>query len=364
MKLDTTLRVHNLTDVAAYAKSAEQIGFDTLWSTESQHDPFLPLAVASTNSQKLKLGTAIAVAFPRSPTTFAHIAWDLQASSDGRFTLGLGTQVKGHNERRFGVKWESPAKKLREMILALRAIWDCWQNGTPLKVSGEFYNLTLMTPAFSPEPIANPHVPIYIAGVNPYMCRLAGELCDGFHVHPMHSVRYLQEVVIPNIEQGAAKASRSRMDIELSSMVFVITGDSQAEINALKERTRMQIAFYASTRNYRVVMDTHGWGETFMRLNRKAAEGDWHSSRIADHIDIAVEIADQLIGVRFGHELLLQKVTPAPCHRRGPRATASDVLAFLGQVRNQVYALYRGLVRKRRITQPRAIARHRESQFQ
>jgi probable F420-dependent oxidoreductase len=287
MKLDTTLPVHDLAEVAAYAKAAEEMGFDTLWSTEAQHDPFLPLAVAATSTQRLKLGTAIAVAFPRSPTILAHTSWDLQASSQGRFTLGLGTQVKGHNERRFGVKWESPAKKLREMILALRAIWDCWQNGTPLKVSGEFYNLSLMTPAFNPGPQAHPHVPIYIAGVNPRMCRLAGELCDGFHVHPLHSVRYLQEVVLPNIEQGAAKAGRSRRDLELASMVFVITGDSPEEVAAAKERTRMRIAFYASTRNYRVVLDTHGWGEVSTRLSKKAAQGDWQG--------MAQEITDEML---------------------------------------------------------------------
>jgi probable F420-dependent oxidoreductase len=287
MRLDTTLPVHDLTEVAAYARIVEEMGFDALWTTESKHDPFLPLAVAATNTQTLKLGTAIAVAFPRSPTILAHTAWDLQTSSQGRFILGLGTQVKGHNERRFGVKWESPAKKLREMILALRSIWDCWQNDTPLQVRGEFYNLSLMTPAFNPGPQEHPYVHIYIAGVNPHMCRLAGELCDGFHVHPLHSVRYLQEVVLPNIDQGAAKAGRSRKALELSSMVFVITGESPEEIAALQDRTRRQIAFYASTRNYRIVMDIHGWGEACMRLNKKAAQGDWQG--------MAEEITDEML---------------------------------------------------------------------
>jgi probable F420-dependent oxidoreductase len=287
MKLDTVLAVHDLRAVADYARMAEDLGFDALWSTESKHDPFLPLAAAATTTQQLKLGTAIAVAFPRSPTITAHTAWDLQTSSKGRFILGLGTQVKGHNVRRFGVPWESPAKKLRELILALHAIWDCWQNGTPLKVAGEFYQLSLMTPAFSPEPQPYGRPPIYIAGVNPLMCRLAGEVCEGFHVHPMHTVKYLREVALPHIDAGAARAGRSRQDVSLSSLVFVITGDTSQEMSAARERVRSQIAFYASTRNYRVVLDTHGWGETFNRLNKKAAQGAWS--------DMAQEITDEML---------------------------------------------------------------------
>jgi probable F420-dependent oxidoreductase len=289
MQLDTTLAVHDLRAVADYARMAEDIGFAALWSTEAKHDPFLPLAVASTTTHQLKLGTAIAVAFPRSPTITAHTAWDLQTSSSGRFMLGLGTQVKGHNVRRFGVPWEAPAKKLRELIVALRALWDCWQNGTPLKVEGEFYNLSLMIPEFSPEPQPYGRPPVYIAGVNPLMCRLAGELCDGFHVHPMHTIKYLQEVVLPNIATGAAKTSRSRNDVALSSMVFVITGDTPQEMAAARERVRSQIAFYASTRNYRIVLDTHGWGETFARLNKKAAQGAWST--------MAQDITDDMLAV-------------------------------------------------------------------
>jgi probable F420-dependent oxidoreductase len=203
--------------------------------------------------------------------------------------LGLGTQVKGHNERRFGVKWEAPAKKLREMILAMRAIWDCWQNGTPLNFTGEFYRLTLMTPFFSPRPMAHPMPPIYIAGVNPLMCRLAGELCEGFHVHPLHSVKYLQEHVLPNIMQGAAKTGRSRHDMTLVSAVFVITGDSAPERAEVREKIRMQIAFYASTRSYWPVLETHGWGDVGRQLNRMAARGDWHG--------MARAITDEMLDV-------------------------------------------------------------------
>jgi probable F420-dependent oxidoreductase len=277
----------NLAETAEIARAAEDMGFAALWNPENQHDPFLPLAVAATVTRKIKLGTAIALAFPRSPMSLAYTAWDLQAAAQGRFILGLGTQVKGHNERRFSVKWESPGPKLREVIRALRAIWDCWQHGTPLNFRGQFYNFTLMTPAFNPGPIAHPHVPIYIAGVNPYICRLAGELCEGFHAHPFHTAKYLREVVLPQIEQGAKKVGRSRKDITIVTSAFVIMGDSQKEIDAMREKVRQQIAFYASTRTYKPVLDLHGWGEVCLRLSEKAAKGEWES--------MAQEITDDML---------------------------------------------------------------------
>jgi probable F420-dependent oxidoreductase len=186
MKLDAGLAA-SLKDVPAAARAAEETGFDALWSAETGHDPYLPLLLAAEHTERIKLGTAIAVAFPRSPLIHAMTAWDLQAASDGRFSLGLGTQVKGHNERRFGIKWESPGPRLREMIQMIRAAWDCFQNGTKPSFEGKFYRFTLMTPFFQPQPIEHPNIPIYIAGVNDYMCRLAGEMCDGFHVHLLSS---------------------------------------------------------------------------------------------------------------------------------------------------------------------------------
>ena len=287
MKLDTTLMVRSCTEAASLARAAEEMGFDALWGVENQHDPFLPLAVAATTTSKIKLGTAIALAFPRSPMSLAYTAWDLQAASNGRFILGLGTQVKGHNERRYSIKWGSPGPRLREVILALRAIWDCWQNGTPLNLRGEFYQFTLMTPAFNPGPIAHPQVPIYIAGVNPYVCRLAGELCEGFHAHPFHSTTYLREKVLPQIEAGTQKAGRSRKDVTISTSAFVITGDSQKEMDEMREKVRMQIAFYASTRTYKPVLDMHGWGDVCMRLSEKAAKGEWAA--------MAKDITDEML---------------------------------------------------------------------
>jgi probable F420-dependent oxidoreductase len=289
MKLDTMLATGSLQEVAAHASRFEAMGFDGMWSIEAQHDPFLPLAVAATATTRLGLGTAIAVAFPRSPMTLAYTAWDLAAASKGRFILGLGTQVKGHNERRFSVKWEQPVKKLREVILSLRAIWDSWQNGTKLDFRGEFYSFTLMTPFFSPPKLDQLKIPIFIAGVNPLICRLAGEVADGFHVHPFHSVKFLKESVIPDIEAGGQKAGRSRKDVQLSTQAFLILGDTAEERAKAREDVRSQISFYASTRTYQPVLDAHGWGEVAQRLSYKAAKGDWAS--------MSKEITDEMIDV-------------------------------------------------------------------
>jgi probable F420-dependent oxidoreductase len=275
MKIDTNLFVSSLRDVPAYARAAESMGFDAIWVSETSHDPFLMSALVAEYTRHIRLGTAIAVAFPRSPGTLAYLAWDLAALSHGRFILGLGTQVKAHNERRFGVKWESPVAKLREVILALRALWDTWQTGARLNFRGEFFKLTLMAPFFNPGPIAHPNIPIYIAGVNRGLCRLAGELCDGFHVHPFHSVEYLRQITLPNIEEGLRAGGRQRSDMELVSSVFVIPSDTKTERIAAGRRARQQIAFYASTPSYAPVMELHGWGDIREQLSRLAAKRRW-----------------------------------------------------------------------------------------
>ena len=275
MRLDVSMLTHDLKSAAAYARKVEALGFDGLWSSETQHDPFLPLAVAATATTRLRLGTAIAVAFPRSPMITAHIAWDLQAASDGRFILGLGSQVKGHNERRFSVKFDAPAPRMREVVLALRAIWDCWQNGTRLNFKGQFYRFDLMTPFFNPGPIAHPRIPVYLAGVNPAMCRVAGEVADGLHVHPFNSPKYLREVVHPAVEEGLRRSGRTRADFTYVTSTFVIIGDSEAEQARARQAVRQQIAFYASTRTYEPVLAAHGWQDLVPHLHRKSVEGDW-----------------------------------------------------------------------------------------
>lgn len=280
MKIDVATLVPNLREMPELARAIEEIGFDCLWTSETQHDPFLPLAIAAEHTEKIELGTAIAVAFPRSPTVLAQTAWDLQNASNGRFILGLGTQVKPHIERRFGTVWEHPAAKLREMILAMRAVWDAWQGDGRINFRGEFYKITLMTPFFNPGPIEHPNIPIYIAGVNEKLCQVAGELCQGFHVHPFHTPTYIREMILPNIEIGLQKTLRARADIQLSSAIFVATDEGE------REMVRMQISFYASTPTYRPVLEMHGWGDAGEKLSSLAAHKEWGemSAQITDEM--------------------------------------------------------------------------------
>jgi probable F420-dependent oxidoreductase len=270
LKFDATLPLAGLRTVPAIAKAAEEIGFDALWTQETQHDPFLPCALIADHTTRLNFGTAIAVSFARSPANIAYTAWDLAAQSNGRFILGLGTQVKAHIERRFGQPWPaSVTGKLHEQIQVIRAFWDCWQNGTKLNYRGEYYKITLMSPFFNPGPIDYPNIPIYIAGVNAALAKLAGELCDGFHVHPFHSVKYLHEVILPAIEEGASKRGRERKDIHVTVTAFVAT--TPEEMNF----ARAQLAFYASTPSYRAVMSIHGWTAVAEQLSAHAARGEW-----------------------------------------------------------------------------------------
>ncbi len=296
MKIETGFGVNGSSDlprIIERAKQAEAAGFGALWSSETQHDPFLPLALAATHTQRIQLGTAIAVAFARSPTVLAYTAWDLQKLSNGRFILGLGTQVKAHIERRFGMTWDRPAPRLREYILAIRTLWQCWQTGEKLNFRGEFFKLTLMSPFFDPGPIEHPHIPIYIAGVNEHLCQLAGELCEGFHVHPFHTPKYLAEFVLPNIEIGLKKRGRARSDIQLASSVFVIGGDTEEERRRNREAVRQQIAFYASTPSYHTVFELHGWKATAKALSSLAARGRWEEMPLLVTDAMLAEFAEE-----------------------------------------------------------------------
>jgi probable F420-dependent oxidoreductase len=276
MKFDIALAPDSLAEVPELARRVEAIGADGLFTTETKHDPFLPLALAAEHTTSASLGTAVAIAFARSPMTVAHTAWDLAAQSKGRFMLGLGTQVKPHIERRFGLQWpESPVNKLREFIAALRAIWHAWQNGERLNYRGEYFKLTLMSPFFDPGQVEHPHIPIFIAGVNAPLVRLAGEAADGFHVHPYHTRKYLADVVLANIEAGARRAGRSRNDVSLSTAAFVAVGEAESERVRMRETMRSQIAFYASTPSYRAVLALHGWLTQAETLGGLAARGEW-----------------------------------------------------------------------------------------
>ena len=275
MKFDVSFLQPRLEQISVYAATAEAFGFDGFWVAETSSDPFLNLTLAAEHTSKLALGTAIAVAFPRSPAILAYTAWDLQRFSRGRFVLGLGPQVKAHNVLRFGVKWEKPVKKMRETIEAIRAFWDCWQNGTRLDYVGEFFKLALMTPFFDPGPIDYPSPPIYIAAVNEQMLRLAGSHCDGVHIHALHSASYLRDVAMPIIASGLAHNGKKRSDFSVNTAVFVIPTNDPAEARAAEDHVRQQLSFYMSTPSYKPVLAHHGWGDVSDQLGQMARAGEW-----------------------------------------------------------------------------------------
>lgn len=269
------------------ARRAEDLGAEGVWVGEITHSPFTLLAGIADATTDVDLGSSIALAFPRSPMVTAYTAWDLQELSGGRFVLGLGTQVKGHIERRFGVEWDSPGPRLRDYLRCLRAIWNAWSGGEDVDYQGEFYSITLCPPFFTPAPIDDPEVPLYIAAVNEYNLRTAGMLCDGLHVHPFHSPKYLREFILPHLREGAETAGRSPDDVELVTSVFAAVGDSASERAAVREELRFQIAFYGSTRTYRKVFETHGWGDVCPKLHRLSVDNRWD--------DMAELITDEMM---------------------------------------------------------------------
>jgi probable F420-dependent oxidoreductase len=286
MKIDATLPPVSLKSVPEIARAAEEIGFEALWTTETLHDPFLPGALIAEHTQRLSFGTAVAIAFARSPANLAYTSWDLAQSSNGRFILGLGTQVKAHIVRRYGMPWpDSVVGKLREQIKAIRAFWNTWQTGEPLNFQSENYKLSLMTPFFNPGAIANPDIPIYIAGVNTGLAHLATEEADGFLAHPFHTSRYLREVLIPAIEQGLVKAKKSRAEFNISTTAFVVTSPEE------DFAVRAQIAFYASTPSYKAVMALHGWEDVSQRLSNLARQGQWAEMPTLINDEILSEVA-------------------------------------------------------------------------
>lgn len=288
MRVDAEVAFVAPAEISGLAKKAEEYGFDAFWVNETKHDPFVQLALAASATKKISVGTSIALAFTRSPTTLAYAAWDLQSLSDGRLILGLGSQVKGHIERRFGMKWESPAPKMKEYVSAIRAVWDSWQKGGELRFEGRFYKLSLMTPFFNPGPIDHPRIPVYVAGVNEVMCRVAGSVGDGLHVHPLHTPRYLREVIMPAVVRGLGQSDRKRDDFSVAVSVFAAVGAGPTEIEAAKESYREQIAFYASTRTYRKLMELHGWGDVCDRLHEHSVGGRWDR--------MAGEVTDEMLG--------------------------------------------------------------------
>jgi len=275
MKVDGGLMTVDMRNAAKQARELEALGYDGLFTAETSHDPFLPLVLAAEHTERIELGTGIAVAFPRSPMHLANIGHDLQVYSKGRFMLGLGSQIKAHNEKRFSTPWFQPAARMRELILAMRAIWRTWNEGEKLDFRGEFYTHTLMTPFFQPPP--SPYGPpkVYLAAVGEKMTEVGGEVCDGLLVHGFTTEKYLRETTLPAVERGLKKAGRSRADFILSCPVFVVTGNNEEELEKAVAGVRQQIGFYGSTPAYRGVLEAHGWGDLQTELNALSKQGKW-----------------------------------------------------------------------------------------
>lgn len=290
MKFDVSVFADDLDQAGPLARAVEDLGFDGLWVAEAARNPFLPLPHAALATERIALGTAIAVAFPRSPMIMAQTAWDLAAVSRGRFILGLGTQIKPHITKRFSSKWGKPVKQLREYIESLRAIWHSFQTGAELNYESEYYRFALLTPVSAPPPMPYNRIPIYIAGVNRGLAQLAGEQCDGFHVHSFHTPRYLREALLPAFQAG--RRASSRLDrLTLSCAVFVVSGIDDDSIEASKQLTKSQIAFYASTPSYRKVLELHGWTDLIPRLNALLRRNRWTEMHKLISDDMLAEFA-------------------------------------------------------------------------
>jgi probable F420-dependent oxidoreductase len=313
MKVDGGFGIAPGSDLAAVVQQAQQLegaGYDGLFTAETSHDPFFPLLLAAEHTTKVELGTGIAVAFARNPMTLANIGYDLQAYSHGRFILGLGSQIKPHITKRFSMPWSQPAVRMRELILAMRAIWATWNDRVPLEFRGEFYSHTLMTPFFDPGP--NPYgVPkIFLAAVGERMTEVTGEVADGMLVHAFTTQRYLNEVTLPALERGFAKGGRDRSRFELSIPAFIVSGANDEAVEQADTAVRKQIAFYGSTPAYRPVLDLHGWGDLQDELNRMSKQGQWDEmgrhipdevrdafAVVAEPDDVPAAIADRYRGV-------------------------------------------------------------------
>jgi probable F420-dependent oxidoreductase len=284
MRINTTIPQHNLRDVPAAAAAVEGAGYDGIVTLENQHDPFLPLAVAAINTERVELATGIAISFLRSPMSAANLTWDLNEASGGRFVLGLGTQIKAHNERRFSVPWSAPAPRMREYITALRAIWRSWKYAERLHFEGKHYQFTLMIPNFVPEGSGLDLPAVTLAAVGPAMLKLSGEVADGVRLHPFCTRKYLTETVMPCLQVGLDKSQRKRGNFEISGGGFIATGADDAAVAAALDWVRYRVAFYASTPAYWPVLESHDEGDLGRKLNRMTKDGQWDklSAEVSD----------------------------------------------------------------------------------
>jgi probable F420-dependent oxidoreductase len=308
MRVYTILPQRDWRDVAPAARDDEAAGFDALMTVELGHDPWAPLALAALETSRVELTPSVVVAFPRSPTALAQQAWDVHANSGGRFVLGLGSQVKGHNERRFGIPWTAPAPRMRDYVLALRAVWKAWETRGRLNFDSPHYKLTLMTPDFSPEPTGLPMVPVTVAAVGEAMLRVAGQVGDGVRLHPLCSRAYLEQVCMPQMMEGMRRSGRSRLNFDVHGGGFVCTGPDEASVAAEMEKARRRIGFYGSTRTYLPILALHGLEDLGGKLHRMSVEGQWErmGAEVSDdtvRIFAACGTYDGLakvIGERFG----------------------------------------------------------------
>jgi probable F420-dependent oxidoreductase len=338
MKVYTTAPLEDPRDAREGFRRLEEIGYDGAFSFEAKHDPFLPLVLAAEHTQRLRLGTAIAIAFARNPMNLANLAWGVQAISGGRFMLGLGSQVKPHIEKRFSMPWSKPAARMREMVRAIQAIFAAWEGGpegeSKLDFRGEFYRHTLMIPAFDPGPNPFGPPPIYTGGFGPMMTAVAGEVANGFFAHPFNSRESLLRNTLPALESGLSKSGRSRADLDIICATLTVTADGEEDFERVKLAARKQLAFYGSTPAYRPTLDCHGWGELHVELNRLSKAGRWDdmTGLVSDEVletiavvgprdEIAGKLRARLEGIADGVSLT---------HNRAPDPTQwADVVAAL-----------------------------------
>jgi probable F420-dependent oxidoreductase len=329
VNVSMTVPTEDLVDARTIYRALEEIGYDRAFSFEAKHDPFIPLAVAGEHTTTIRLGTAVAIAFARTPMTLAMTAWDLQTVTGGRFVLGLGSQIRPHIEQRYSMPWSRPAARMREMVAGITAIWDAWEQGTDLDFRGDFYTHTRMIPAFDPGPNEHGRPPIFTAGVGPAMTAVAGEVADGFLVHPVNSRRSLLELTLPALEAGAGRSARSLEDLEIVCVTIVVTGRDEVQFTRSREAVREQLAFYATTPAYSPVFELHGYGELAPELRRLARDDRWEemAALIPDELleiiavvgepdEIAAKLTTRLSGISDSVSLVNNRA-PDPDHFAG-----------------------------------------------
>ncbi|MFN8559161.1 MAG: TIGR03617 family F420-dependent LLM class oxidoreductase [Dehalococcoidia bacterium] len=339
MRVETELPMGDLRATSAAARRLERLGYDGLVAREGRHDPYLPLAVAATRTRRVTLATSVAIAFPRSPMVTAMVAWDLQRASGGRFSLGLGTQVRGHNERRFATPWVGPPQqRMRDYIRAVRAAWHTFQTGAALDHRGPYYNLTLMTPNFNPGPLDCGPPKILLAAIGPAMSRLAGELCDGVRVSLFSTPEYIRDAIVPEMRRGAERAGRDPATLEVAGLGFICTGPTTADVERRREETRRRVAYFGSTPRYRGVFEYYEQQELTPRLTEMGEQGRWD--------EMAALIPDSLLD-RFVIAGTYDEIVPRLLERYGGVCTSidftipSDTPADRERLRHIVAALHR-----------------------